>query len=78
MSTTVSVGEATKDFSLLLSRVGMGEEIVIEDEGTPVARLIRADSRSGQRTPGSARGLVRISDDFDEPLPEETLELFER
>lgn len=78
MSEVVNVHEAKTHLSRLLDRVQGGEEIVIAKAGRPVARLVAVTEQSGRRTPGSAKGLISLSPDFDEPLPEEMLEAFER
>lgn len=78
MSTTVNVHEAKTHLSKLLERVGQGEEVVIAKSGRPVARLVPMVGRPERRKPGSAKGTLWLSDDFDAPLPEEVLESFER
>lgn len=78
MIETVNIHEAKTHLSRLLARVSKGEEIVIAKAGRPVARLVPLANAIVRRAPGSAAGLVRISDDFDAPLPEDLLEEFER
>lgn len=75
--TTVNVHEAKTQLSRLLERVLQGEEVVIARHGKPVARLVAFSEGAARRTPGSAKGRVELSPDFDEPLPEEVLESFE-
>ncbi len=36
----------------------------------------RTDSKAACRTPGSARGLIEIADDFEKPLSDDMLEEF--
>lgn len=67
---TVNVHEAKTHFSKLLERARQGEEIVVAKAGRPVAKLVPIPPRVARRTPGSAKGLVRMHDDFDAPLPE--------
>ncbi|MGI9050002.1 MAG: type II toxin-antitoxin system Phd/YefM family antitoxin [Rubrobacteraceae bacterium] len=74
----VNIHEAKTHLSRLLERVDEGEEIVIARAGRPVARLVPARERPVRREPGSASGRVVVGEDFDEPLPEEVLETFER
>ncbi len=61
-----------------VGRVSGGEEIIIAKAGRPVARLVAATPQPERRTPGSARGELVVGPEFDEPLPEEVLEDFER
>jgi prevent-host-death family protein len=75
----VNIHEAKTHFSRLLARVQeKGEEIIIAKAGKPLARLVPVIERPARRVPGSARGQIKMSSDFDEPLPQEMLEEFER
>lgn len=75
-ATVVGVHEAKTHLSRLLERVEHGEEIEITRRGHVVARLVPAATR---RVPvlGLDRGRAFIADDFDAPLPDELLDLFE-
>jgi prevent-host-death family protein len=73
----VNVHEAKTQFSRLLERVGLGEEIVIAKAGRPVAKLVPIEPHVSERAPGSARGDVWVGPDFDAPLPDELLAGFE-
>ena len=73
----VSVHEAKTHLSALLARVEAGEEIVIARGGTPVARLVPLP-RGTRRVFGMDRGLFEVPDDFDDPLPDDLLEEFEK
>lgn len=77
MKKTVNIHEAKTHLSRLLRRVAAGEEIVIARAGKPVARLVPLQ-KSRQRELGGDRGLFIVPEDFDEPLPDELLEAFER
>ena len=76
VATTVNVHEAKTHFSKLLARVSLGEEIVIAKAGKPVARLVAINDKPRKRVPGSAKGKIWMSPDFDAPLPDEILDLF--
>jgi prevent-host-death family protein len=78
MTLKVNVHEAKTHFSRFLDRVGDGEEIIIAKAGKPMARLIPIARPSRLRVAGSARAKIRISRDFDAPLPEKLLSGFER
>ncbi|MDM8522340.1 DUF2281 domain-containing protein [Desulfococcaceae bacterium HSG8] len=45
-----------------------GDEIVITRNGQPVVKLVAVTGQKRKRRFGSAKGLIKISDDFDEPL----------
>lgn len=78
MSRKVNIHEAKTHFSMLLQQVGKGDEIIIANAGKPVARLIPFSERPSKRVPGTAKGKVRISKDFDAPLPKSLQKLFEQ
>jgi len=78
MNKIVNVHEAKTHLSKLLERVQLGEEVIIAKSGKPVARLVGVGERPKRREPGSAKGTLIYSDDFDAPLPEEVLNSFER
>ncbi len=77
MSDVVNVHEAKTHLSKLLERVERGEEVVIARSGRPVARLVAVEKPRKRREPGSARGRIRMSEDFDASLPEEIQKFFE-
>jgi antitoxin (DNA-binding transcriptional repressor) of toxin-antitoxin stability system len=57
----------------LLSLVKEGIEVIITDGATPLARLVPLDEAASPRVAGlhAHLGPAWVSDDFDEPLPEE-------
>lgn len=66
--TTVGIHEAKTHLSRLLRAVEEGEEVVILRGSKPVARLVAIDSDESVRKLGTAKGLVRVSENFDESL----------
>ncbi|MGQ0629699.1 MAG: type II toxin-antitoxin system Phd/YefM family antitoxin [Sporichthyaceae bacterium] len=73
---TVNMHEAKTNLSKLVERAAAGEEIVIARAGVPVARLVAVHHHQPV-TLGLLRGQVRISDDFDAPLPDDIQRAFE-
>jgi len=63
-----NIHQAKAHLSELIKQAALGEDIVIARGGHPVARLTAYRAASGERRPGSARGSVRMADDFDAPL----------
>jgi prevent-host-death family protein len=70
MDTIVNIHEAKTHLSKLLKRVMSGERIIIAKAGKPIAVLSPIDVVPKDRIPGMDSGMVVISPDFDEPLPE--------
>jgi len=73
----VNTHEAKTQFSRLLRRVAAGEEITIANRGVPVACLVPVPRQKSRRVLGILRGEFTVPDDFDAPLPDELLDLFE-
>ncbi|MDD5224308.1 MAG: type II toxin-antitoxin system Phd/YefM family antitoxin [bacterium] len=78
MTLKINVHEAKTHFSRFLDRVGNGEEIIIAKAGKPIARLLPLHRKAGARIPGSARGKIKMSEDFDAPLPAAVIKEFEK
>lgn len=72
---TVNVYEAKNHLSQLLDLAVSGEEVVIARAGRPMAKLISYQVKQQSRKPGSWKGKVKISKDFDE-LPEDLSRAF--
>ncbi len=64
----VNVHEAKTTLSKLIQKVVDGEEIIIAKGNKPVVKLVLVDNLKPKRQLGTARGKIKISDDFDEPL----------
>jgi prevent-host-death family protein len=77
MATVVDIHQAKIHLSELLARIARGEEVVIADAGTPVARLVPIAQRPSKRMAGTWRGTFEMGDDFDAPLPPDFMRAFE-
>ncbi len=75
---TFNIHYCKTNLSRLLSRVELGEEIIISNRGIPIAKLVPFQSSSNRRSSlGQDRGRFVVPDDFNTPLPEEILAAFE-
>lgn len=63
------IHEAKTHFSRLIDEVEQGEDLVICRAGKPIAQLRRYVTPR-RRQGGQWTGLIRIGEDFDQPLPE--------
>lgn len=69
-SKTVTTHEVETQLAALLERVKRGEEIVIEKDHKPLARLVAiAPPSKRPRSFGQHKGMARMSPDFDTALP---------
>ena len=76
MTKSVGVHDAKTHLSRLLDAVGRGEEIDITNRGRVVARLVAPRSPTVARAWGIDKGRIKISEDFDAPLPDEMASAF--
>jgi antitoxin (DNA-binding transcriptional repressor) of toxin-antitoxin stability system len=72
---TVTIEEAQTNLPALIALVEEGKEIIIAKGKKPLAKLAplaqpRKDGIKGQRLFGQYKGQVRLSDNFDAPLPD--------
>jgi prevent-host-death family protein len=77
MRKTVNVHDAKTHLSRLLVDVENGHEVTIARAGRPIARLVPAE-QPRKRELGLERGKIWIAPDFDEPMPDEWLDEWER
>jgi prevent-host-death family protein len=70
-----SITEAKAQLSMLLERVGAGEEVINAEAGKPIARLVPHRADRVPRKSGALKGRIRMADDFDE-LPPDIAEAF--
>lgn len=77
LTSPVNLHAAKTHLSRLVERAVAGEEIIIARAGKPVAKLVPLERAPARRVLGQFAGELRVSDDFDAPLPEEILREFE-
>lgn len=80
--TTISVEEMQRDLTSYLERVQAGETFVVVQADKPVAEVkpvaLPSDGEINPLRPfGLCAGEFVVPDDFDDPLPEDVLSLFE-
>ncbi|HYW22342.1 MAG TPA: type II toxin-antitoxin system prevent-host-death family antitoxin [Nodularia sp. (in: cyanobacteria)] len=66
--TQIPVSEASQNLPELIEAALSGEEIIIMKENLPVIKLTPVFPVKRRPKFGSAKGMITISDDFDEPL----------
>jgi antitoxin (DNA-binding transcriptional repressor) of toxin-antitoxin stability system len=65
---TVELQEAAERLAELIDEVASGEEVVITREDGATFKIIALTSRPPSPKFGSAKGRVKMTEDFDEPL----------
>jgi len=71
MTKTVNIDEAQTQLSKLLSLVTAGNEVIIAEGDKPVAKIVPILPHHQTRIAGLNKGKVWVSDDFDDPLPDQ-------
>lgn len=71
-----NIHDAKTHFSKLISRVESGEEVIIAKSGKPVAKIIHYEEVVEERIPGALKGQVLMSNDFNDPLPDDIVNAF--
>jgi antitoxin (DNA-binding transcriptional repressor) of toxin-antitoxin stability system len=66
----VSLIEAAASLNDLVQAAIAGEEVILLDGDRPAIKLTPIPAIRADRKPGSAKGLIWMSDDFEEPLEE--------
>ena len=69
----VTIHAAKTNLSRLIEKAVAGEDVVISRGKTPVVRLVAFEAPKPSRRFGSLKGIVRVTEEFFEPLPEEEL-----
>jgi prevent-host-death family protein len=73
----VNIHQAKTHLSRLVEQASRGRETIIAKAGKPVARLVPLGRAGRAKRFGVLKGQIRIGADFDRPLPDEVLALFE-
>lgn len=64
----IELDKAKADVATLIQAALNGEEVIITQNDEPLLKLVRIVASKPRRRSGSAKGLVSMSEDFDEPL----------
>ena len=67
----ISINELQNKIPELLAFIAEGDNIIIEKDNKPFARLIPVSEKRKKRIAGLNKGEIWMSEDFDEPLPDE-------
>lgn len=77
MPAIINVHKAKTQFSRLLERVHVGEEIIVSKSGKPYVRIVPLAPAVARRQPGRLKG-ISLEQSFLDPLPDEGLAAWER
>ena len=74
---TVELDEAGDRVAEVVEEVRGGESVTDVRDSRPVTQPTAPSQVAGKRRPGSAKGLITIHDNFDDPMPEDFMRYFE-
>lgn len=74
----LNIYEAKTNFSHLIEQVSQGTSFIIAKSGKPLAKLVPLNLKqdNGFRF-GTLKGKIKVTNDFDTPLADDVLDLFE-
>ena len=72
----LNIHSAKTNLSQLVEQAMLGEDVVIAKADKPMVRLVPVQGPAMVRKPGSMKGKIRMSEDFDAPLPPEMSDAF--
>lgn len=64
----IDLNHPQAQLSDLVRKAARGEDVILTEGGEPVAKIIPISRARGPREFGSAKGLIHMADDFDDPL----------
>jgi prevent-host-death family protein len=71
LSKTVSIHDAQNNLREWVKRALQGDEVIITEADTPLVRLVPIARSDRPRVAGLNQDEIWVSDDFDQPLPDE-------
>ena len=74
----LNIYEVKTHFSKVVEQAHNGETIIIAKSGKPWAKIIPYDEPKKLFQFGTMQGQISVTDDFDAPLPDEIINLFEK
>ena len=72
-----NIHDAKTNLSRIVDDVAAGAEVIIAKAGKPMARLVPIETQVRSKKLGLLKGKIKVADDFNAPLDEETLGSFE-
>ena len=72
----VNIHEAKTHFSKYIQEALQGKEVIIAKGGVPLIKLTPSTEAAQERHGGQLKGILKVNDDFDAPLPQDILKQF--
>ena len=78
MADIINIHDAKTHLSRIVEEVAAGREVIIAKAGKPMAKLVPLGAKVTKKNLGLLKGRLKIPPDFNNPLPEAVMQLFER
>jgi prevent-host-death family protein len=72
----INIHEAKTHLSRIVEEVAAGKEVIIAKAGVPMVKIVPLSRKRAPLKYGLLKGRMRVSDDFDAPLPASVLQDF--
>ena len=73
----INIHEAKTNLSRIIETVFRGSEVILAKAGKPMVKIVPLQAKKREIKFGVLKGKIRIAHDFDAPLPDDVLDLFE-
>lgn len=64
----IDINQAKQHFPELIEKTISDGEVIITRGGQPIAKLVAITKPKKERKFGTAKGLIKMSNDFDQPI----------
>lgn len=64
----IDINQAQKNFPELIEKTISNGEVIITKDGQPFVKIVPLKKAKKERKFGTAKGLIKMSDDFDQPI----------
>jgi prevent-host-death family protein len=64
----IDINQAKQNFPELIEKTVSNGEVIITKDGQPFVKIVPLAKTKKERKFGAAKGLIKMSDDFDQPL----------
>lgn len=65
---SIDINQAKQNFPELIEKIVSNGEVIITKDGQPFVKIVPLKKAKKERKFGTAKGLIKMSDDFDQPL----------
>jgi prevent-host-death family protein len=64
----IDINQAKQNFPELIEKTVSNGEVIITKDGQPIVKMVPLTKPKKERKLGTAKGLIKMADDFDQPI----------